>query len=490
MKEQLKRLTTDSAFYGISNVLGRFITFLLMPFYTHLLPKADYGIVLVVYSFVAFLNAAFTFGLEPAYMRFVTDGDTQRRNRIFSSAIWFITAVSLVLGGLLLALRPQILSLLEIGDAAAAIVPLALAMVALDAFNVIPFAALRMEQRPRAFAAIRLASIVINVGLNVLFIYVLRWPVTAVFLAGVLSSLSSTLFLMPTILSHGRSGVDRGLLRELLAYGLPTLPGAVSIMMVEIIDKPIMLKLTDAETVAEYGANYKLGIFMMLVVTMFRYAWQPFYLQLASSEEAKRLFARVLTYLVLAGVFIVLTLSLFIDNIVAIPLRGGRSLIPPEYWSGLGIVPIILFSYLWAGIAQVLNAGIYIEKKTTHILYGTALGAVLNIVLNFLLIPIWGMYGAAFATFAAYFSIAGYYGIAGRRIYPIRFETGRLLRLALAFATCALIWYLVPPPAFLAAAVWKLLLITLFCAQLWLSGFFLPGEVIEIKALARRVTRR
>ncbi|MBR9975958.1 MAG: polysaccharide biosynthesis protein [Bacteroidetes bacterium] len=490
VKAQLKRLTSDSAVYGISNVLGRFITFLLVPFYTHVLLKADYGVVIVVYSYIAFLNAAFTFGLEPAYMRFVGNADPQRRNAIFTSSIVFITCASLVLGGALLLLQPQALTLLEIDAALGAIVPLALAMVVLDAINIIPFAALRMERRARYFAVVKLVGIVINVGLNVLFLLVLRWPVTSVFVSGVLASLSTTLLLLPVFLSHLRERVRAPLLRELLVFGLPTLPGAISIMLIEIIDKPIMQKLTDYATAAEYGANYKLGIFMMLVVTMFRYAWQPFYLQLASGEDARRLFARVLTYFTLTGAIIVLVLSLFIGDIVRLPLPQGRTLIPEAYWGGLGIVPIILFSYVWAGIAQILNAGVYIEKKTMFILYATTLGAAVNIACNFALIPVWGMYGAAFATFAAYFTIAVFYAVVGRRIYPIRYETSRLARIATALAIPALLWYLVPGSSLLPPLVWKLMLILLFAATLWFSGFVLPGERAELRALRHRLLRR
>jgi O-antigen/teichoic acid export membrane protein len=486
VKEQLKRLTSDAAFYGISNVVGRFITFLLVPFYAHTLVKADYGIVIVVYSYVAFLNAVFTFGLEPAYMRFVADSDIQRRNKVFSTSLWFITVASIIFAACIVTLRGQVEDILVLGDALGAIVPLAVAMVALDAFNIIPFAALRMERRPRFFAAIKLVSIVINVGLNVLFIGILRWSVATVFLSGVIASLTSTILLLPTIFSHGKGGIERQLLRELLAYGLPTMPGAISIMMIEIIDKPIMQRLTNLETVAVYGANYKLGIFMMLVVTMFRYAWQPFYLQLAASDDAKRLFARVLTYFVFSGALIVLTLSLFIGDIVRIPLPGGRSLIPPDYWVGMGIVPIILFSYLWAGIGQILNAGIYIQRRTMHVFYATAIGAAINIVCNFLLIPVWGLYGGAFATFAAYFSIAVFYAIAGSRIYPMRYETGRLLRITLAFSVSALLWYLIPAPGLLHPLLWKMLLILLFSVTLWFSGFFLPREIDEIRLLLKR----
>jgi O-antigen/teichoic acid export membrane protein len=486
----VEKLTTDSAYYGISNVAGRFITFLLMPFYTHTLPQAEYGIVVVVYSYIAFLNAVFTFGLEPAYMRHVAGTQADERNRAFTASILFIGAGSLVLIASISLFDAPVAQMLELENGYRSIIPLALAMVALDAINIIPFAALRMEGRARYFAGVKLVSIVLTVIFNVLFIGILRWPVTAVFISGVLASLVSTFLLLPTIRSHLARRIDSRLLRNLLTYGLPTMPGAISIMMIEIIDKPIMQKLTDLETVGLYAANYKLGIFMMLVVTMFRYAWQPFYLQLSAEGSSKTLFARVLTYFVLVGSLIVLTLTLFIGDIVRLPLPGDRNLLPPEYWQGIDIVPIILFGYLWAGIAQILNAGIYIQKKTMLILYATLAGAVVNIVCNFVFIPVWGIHGAAFATFAAYFTIAAFYAVAVRRIFPVHYEYGRLLRIAIAFTATMLAWYLVPAPDFLPRFAWQCIILLFVPAILGLSGFLLPGEKQELSVLARKFTRR
>ncbi len=489
VKEQLRKLTTDSAVYGVSNILGRFITFLLVPFYTQFLPQGEYGIVIVVYSFIAFLNGVFTFGLEPAYMRFVAGKNAQERDRVFASSLLFIAAASVILVAVVLLFRSPVQGLLELRPEWNAILPLSLGMIALDAVNVIPFAALRMENRARWFATVKLTSIIINVALNVLFIAVLRESIVFIFISGVIASASSTLLLLPVITSRLRAGADRMLLRRLLAYGLPTMPGAVAIMLVEIIDKPIMLKLTDAATAGVYGTNYKLGIFMMLVVTVFRYAWQPFYLQLSAddehAEETKALFARVLTYFVLLGAVVVLALSLFIDDLVRIPIpfTDGRRLIHPAYWGGLGIVPVILFSYLWAGIAQVLNAGLYIQKRTTYILYATAAGAAVNILTNILLIPVWGMYGGAAATFSAYFVIALIYAVASSRIYPIAWEYGRLARIGIALAAAALCWYLVPAPDLLGSIAWEICILIGFGVILAISGFFQPSEIRELRAL-------
>ncbi|MCZ7558004.1 MAG: polysaccharide biosynthesis C-terminal domain-containing protein [Bacteroidia bacterium] len=489
MRALLKKLTTDSAIYGVSNILGRFITFLLVPFYTHMLPQGDYGIVIVVYAYIAFLNGIFTFGLEPAYMRFVAEAGSADRSRVFSAAFWFILVAGAVLAIPILSFSSSIQPWLGIRPEWAEILPLSLAMVLLDAVCAIPFAALRMENRPRSFAGIRLFSIVLNVGLNFLLIAVWKWSVVAVFISGAVSSASCLLLLLPTLRGRLRFSVDRALLRRLLVYGLPTMPGAISIMLIEIIDKPIMLLLTDAATVGLYGANYKLGIFMMLVVSVFRYAWQPFYLQLASDPGAKALFSRVMTYFVLIGSVIVLLLSLFIGELVQIPLPRGRTLIPAEYWSGLGIVPIILFSYLFAGMDQILSAGIYIQKRTMIVLYATASGALVNIVANFLLIPVFGIYGAAFATLAAYFTLAAVYWVAGRKIYPITWENARLLKLFGALAVPALLWYLVPMDAVLPMLLWKIFLVALYVSTLAVSGFFSKEERNALQGLLRGARR-
>ncbi|HOJ05027.1 MAG TPA: polysaccharide biosynthesis C-terminal domain-containing protein [Bacteroidota bacterium] len=495
MKSLLKQLTTDSAVYGVSSILGRFITFLLVPFYSHTLPKAEYGVVIVVYAYIAFLNGVFTFGLEPAYMRFVAGDDgparPDRRNRVFTSSTVFILAAGLALSAVVMLLRDDALSFMGVASQWSAILPLALGLVVVDAVNSIPFAALRMERRARMFASIKLVSIVLNVGLNVLFIAVLGWSIVSIFLSGLLASLSSTLLLLPQFLTHLGGGRERGLLKELLRYGFPTMPGAIAIMLIEIIDKPIMQLLTDAATVGLYGVNYKLGIFMMLVVTMFRYAWQPFYLQLGESDEARRLFARVLTYFSLLAALTVLLLSFTIDEIVRIPLplRGGRTLIAQEYWSGVVIVPVVLLGYLFAGTAQILNAGLYLRKRTMIVLYATVAAAALNVIACFTLIPRIGMLGGAFATLASYVLMSIVYWAAGRRILPIDWEYARLLRIAVAMTLPAVLWYLVPSPSFPMELLWEAGLLALFLALLAVTGFFTARERDELRGLLRRVSR-
>jgi O-antigen/teichoic acid export membrane protein len=490
MKEKLKRLSGDSAVYGVSTILGRFLNFLLVPFYTNVFPASEYGIVTVVYSFVAFLTILFTFGLEPAYMRFLTERGESERKDVFSTALWAIAGMSAVFAGGLLLFAGPLSGLIGIPHAWRAIVPLAALTLAVDALNTIPFASLRMARKARRFALIRFGSIALNIGLNLLFVLGLRMSIVSIFVANLLSSLLCTALLFPSVRGTLVPRVRTTLLRSMLAFGLPTIPAGLAAMVVQVIDRPIMQQVAGTAAAGVYGANYRLGIIMMLVVTMFQYAWQPFFLQNSSDPDARPLFARVLTYFALLGAGIVVLISLFIDDAATVPLWHGRSLLGREYWSGLPIVPVVLFGYLWTGIATVLNAGLLIEKRTSYLALVTGIGAGVNLVANLVLIPLLGMMGGALATLAAYFVMAAAYYVIGRGIYMVPWEYGRLARIAIAFATVAALFYSGWRPEVFSPMIWKGVLAVLYPALLFSLGFFLPAERSELRALLRRMRGR
>jgi O-antigen/teichoic acid export membrane protein len=482
LKTQLRQLTSDTAVYGISTILGRFLNFLLVPFYTNVFPAAEYGYVTVVYSIIAFLNVVYTFGLEPAYMRFLEHRTEAQRKELFSTAFWAIAIAAALMTIAIVLFAGDCAALIGLPARWIAIVPLAAGTLAIDALNAIPFASLRMEKRSRAFALIRFGSILINIALNLFLVLALHASIVAVFVAGIIASGASTLFLLPVILKKTAFAIDRTRLKEMLAFGLPTLPAGLAAMVTQVIDRPLMMRLVDPATAGIYGANYRLGIFMMLVVTMFQFAWQPFYLQHASASNAKALFARVMTYFVFVALVVVLAVSLFVDDVATVPLIRHRALIGREYWSGLGIVPIVLFSYVWTGMSVILNAGLLIRKKTGYLALVTAAGAAVNIVANLFLIPRIGMYGGAFATLAAYMAMALLYWIVTRRIYPVPYEYPRLLKLFLGFAACGSAWYLIPAGVLPEWLIEGGLLIA-FPVLLWLMRFFRHDELRELRNL-------
>jgi O-antigen/teichoic acid export membrane protein len=211
-------------------------------------------------------------------------------------------------------------------------------------------------------------------------------------------------------------------------------------MLIQGIDRPILTSLTDLNTNGIYQANHKLGIFMMLFVSMFQYAWQPFFLQQAKEANAKNIFSKVLTYFTISAAVIWITISLFVNDIVQFEVFH-KTLIGKEYWSGLNIVPIILLGYLFNGIYVVLTAGIFIEEKSIYIPFITGLGAIVNIAVNFLLIPQIGIMGAAFAMLASYISMAVALYFVTQKFYNIKYDLRSLSKIFLLMLSTGSVYY-------------------------------------------------
>ncbi|MEK7721676.1 MAG: polysaccharide biosynthesis C-terminal domain-containing protein, partial [Elusimicrobiota bacterium] len=220
--------------------------------------------------------------------------------------------------------------------------------------------------------------------------------------------------------------------------------------------------------------NYRLGIFMMLVVTMFDQAWRPFFIERSRRPGAAPVFARVLTYFVFAGLWLWLCLSFFIGDFARLSVAGAN-LIHPDYWSGLGIVPLVLAAYLLNGIYVNFLAPVVIARRTGIILSVTLAGAAVSIGCNFAFIPAFGMYGAAWALFLSYLVMAVMIYLRGRALFSVPYEFGRLAGALVAAASCALPAFLLAPsgPAglFIRAA-----LLAVFPLILWYSGLLLPEE--------------
>ncbi len=487
MRAQLKQLTSDTAVYGLSSIVGRFLNFLLVPLYTNVFPASDYGIVAPVYSYMALLAIVVPLGMETAFMRFLAGGELGEKKQVFSTPFYLVAAAALLFAAAVHLAAPALAPLLQIPPAWSSIVPLCGWTIAADALCVLPFALLRMENRARSFALIRFLSIVVTVALNLWFILVLKRSIDSIFLAGIIGSLFSLVALAPLLLRTLEAAFRPGVLREMLRVGLPSVPAGIAGMIIQVIDRPIVLYMTDAKTSGIYQANYKLGIFMMIIVSMFQYAWSPFFLKNAKEPNARPLFARVLTYFLFAALCIFVALTLFIEPLVKVSIFGYH-LLGTEYWSGISIVPIILLAYLWTGAAVVLNAGLLIEKKTAVMPAVMGVSALANIVCNVVLIPVAGIHGAACATLVSYVIMALLYGRVTARIYPVPYEFARLGKLALAAAVPIGLFYLASGISAVGMPMTlRFGLFLLFPILLAGTRFFEPEEFRQFRRLRDRL---
>lgn len=491
MLGELKRLGKEALVYGLSGVLGRLLNFLLLPFYTHCLRAGEYGIVATTFAYIAFLNVLYQYGMDQAYLRHAAAQDDQARAKRFSTAAWSLAATALAFSGSITLFSRPLAGLIGLPASLSDLPGICAWILALDALAALPFAELRLSHRPWTYVGIRTCNIGINVALNILLLWRLGLGARGVFLASLAASACGLLLCVLATRRFWSARPELRLLPPLLRFSLPFVPAGLASMAVQVIDRPILKALTNDATVGVYQANYRLGIFMMLVVGMFDAAWRPFFLERADRPGARALFGRVLTYFMLGAAFLVLALSLFIGDLARLPLRG-RPIIHPDYWSGLGIVPIVLLGHLFYGGYINFMAQVTLAKRTDLLMTATALGAAVNVGGNLLLIPSLGMMGAAWAAMLAYAAMALALFALGQRLYPIPYEYGRLARITAAAA------------AVVAAACWlgggsrtgpgggagaRLAALAVYPLSLWILGFPAGEEKAALRRLINRLRR-
>ena len=475
MIEKLKELSKDTAVYGVSTMVGRFLNFLLVPFYTHVFSDFNYGIVTNLYIFIGIFNVIFIYGMDAAYLKYAAVPSEKEDRDNFSTPYLSVFAAGIILVLLIVALRKAIFVTFDIPFDHLKLIYLVVPILFIDAINVIPFIKLRIQRQAKKFAAFKLLNITVNVILNLYLILKLKWGIEAVFISNIAASAFTFILLFPDVLKYLRIKIRFDLLKKFLKFGIPYLPAGLASIFVQGIDRPILGHLTNLGVVGVYSANYKLGIFMMLFVSMFQYAWQPFFLQNAEEKNAKELFSKVLTYFTIAASFILVVVSLFISDLVKLDIFG-RTIIAKAYWGGLNIVPVVLFGYLFNGLYVIFTAGIFIKEKSIYVPFITGIGALVNIAVNFALIPSMGMMGAAIATLAAYLAMALSLYIVTQRIYKIHYEYKKMFKIFSFILLIGILYYALLYSSHLLF-IYKIIMLVMFI--LWMIFYVMDKDEMD-----------
>ena len=433
MAKDIKRLGKETLVYGTSTVLARLLNFCLVPFYTYYLLPGDYGIIATVFAAVALLNVIFLFGMDQSYLRFASDAED--KNKIFRQCFYGVLINGLVFGTLLLLLRTPVANLIGIPAHTGHLISLAAIILFLDVLNMIPFTKLRLERRAWYFAGVRTASIIVNVLCNIFFIAVLHKRIDSILWANIFASLASLLLLSPVVWSelkqNARFHFDWPLEKQMLWFAWPFVPSGLASLLVSVIDKPILVHLAGAEQVGIYQANFKIGVFMMLIVSMFDQAWRPFFLAHAKDSDARDTFARVLSFFVALASWVLLGLMFLMPDIIKSNLFGNFHLIAPAYWDGMSVIPLVLTGYFFYGLYVNFMVGPVLTKKTRVLLWITLLGAAVSITTNLTLVPQLGILGAGWAVALSYASMACALFVFTHRVYPIPYEYKKLAAMVL-----------------------------------------------------------
>jgi O-antigen/teichoic acid export membrane protein len=480
---EIKNLTKHSAIYTISTVVQRAEGLILLPILTdtsYLATKSEYGDYTLIYTFIAFMNVFYLYGIDASFLRYYFLG-RQKKEDIYRSAIQILSITSLLSSALIFILAEPLSLWIFNESNYVFFVKIAAAILLVDTLCSLPYLILRAEERSLLFTAIRLGRFLLELALDIIFVVFLKTGVKGILYANLLAALVNLMVLIPSQLHYLRGNFSFPAIRDLLRFGLPMIPNGIAYLVVEISDRYLMLHLLDKERVGEYSANHKFGTLMLLLVTAFRTAWQPFFLKVAGQADAKKIYGRVMTYYVLGAATVVLAGGLFIEYLVKIPIFGQSTILGKAYWGGVRIIPLILLSYMFYGIYINLMVGIYIMKKSEWMVLFTGLAAVVNIGSNFYLMPHYGLMGAALAAVLAYLVMTISIYIANQKIYPIAYEYKRL-SIILGYLLAGLIlYYFFPVNIYL-----RILIIAAIPLVLVLSNFFNSEEKVYLRSIFKR----
>lgn len=437
MSSAIKQLGKDTIIYGLGIVVGRFLTFLLTPLYTHYLAPDELGSISFLYSLMAFGTVLISLGMESAYFKYAAEQQSEQR-KVFSNAFFSIILAATIFLLILYSVTDILVHLLNLSISSAHLaIRLSVLIVIFDAMLLIPFAFLRLERKAVQFSLLKLCIIVINVVLNVFFLVLLKKTAVWILIANVVSSGCGALLVAPIIYRNLEMKISRKILSELFRFSLPTIPAGIGAIFLHIGDRPLLKYFSSDTAVGIYQANYRLAIPMLLLISIFDYAWKPFFLQHYQRDEAPRLFSKILVIFSSICCFLWFLLSVTIDQIIRLPVLD-TTLIDARYWEGSFIVSIVAAGYYFYGLSLFLLPGIYYHKKTQYLAKATAIAVLFNILTNVLLIPLFDYPAAAIATVVAYLGYFFYLYIKVQKIYTLHFPW---LKIILQWILFFLLWF-------------------------------------------------
>lgn len=487
-KSHVKELFSQTLIYGVGIMLNKSVNFILLPVYTKYFSPEQIGLLTLVQSISFFFGIIYTFGLETAFMKFFIDAkDVKQKSEIYSSVLIFLFISSLVLSILIYFSSGSIASFLEFentGESRLLIQILCVVML-VDTLYRFPLLLFRAELKTKTYAYINLFTFFVNIAANVIFVIILKKGIESAFLSYIISTLST--FILGLILTRKYILLKLSLnrIKTLLFFGNKFIYIGLFLILIDISDRFFLKYYFDESIVGVYSANYRLASVMSFMIAAFKFSWTPYFMNLYEHPDNKKIIASIFTYFVFAGLFLFLLFAVFMNELVKISVFGF-TLLDINYWEGLSIIPIVLLAYFFSGLYSLLNAAPFFTSNTGSLLAFAFSGLIINTLLNFLLIPAWGMTGAALATLITYISMSVLIYIYSQRIYKINYNwkvIGKLcLITGIVFIVCYFFVNKLPVNDFLIVII-NLILISLALLSV---NYFKILELKKMKVLLKK----
>lgn len=477
----MKALAKDTAIYGVSSIVGRFLNYLLVPLYTAKLAASSggYGVITEVYSYVALLLVMLTFGMETTFFRFANK-ENEDPHRVYATTLVLVGGVGLAfIAGVLGFIQPISAAL----DYAAhpEFLGMMAVCVAIDAFQCIPFAYLRYQRRPIKFAALKLLFIVLNIALNLVYFVLLpalystpeyRQAIAAIynpaygvgyaFAINLFCTALITLFFKRELSQFSFKAFDPTLARRMLEYAWPILILGIAGILNQTADKMIFPRLVPGHEgkvqLGIYGASVKIAMIMAMITQAFRYAYEPFVFGRQKDKDNRATYAKAMKF------FIIFTLLAFLMVMGYIDIL--KHIIGPGYWEGLQVVPIVMAAEIMMGIYFNLSFWYKLIDRTIWGAWFSGIGCLVLIAVNVLFIPDYGYMACAWAGFAGYGTAMVLSYLVGQRYYPINYP---LKSIAVYILIALLFFGIMQLAAAYVPQLWLRLIINSGCIVLFIA---------------------
>ena len=429
---ELKSLAKDTAIYGMSSIVGRFLNYLLVPLYTAVLPaySGGYGVVSNVYAYTALILVLLTFGMETGFFRFANKSD-ENPEKVYTNTLLFVGGLSLLFVILGMTFLHPIASFLEYPDHAD-YVGMMILVVALDSFQCVPFSYLRYKKRPIKFAAIKMLNIVGNIGLNLFFLLLCPWlyvhaPETVswfyhpdyqvgyIFVSNLIMSVIQLFFFIPELRGFSYRA-DWQLIKRMVAYSFPILIFGLVGILNQTVDKMIYPFLFDDRQeglvqLGIYSATSKVALVMAMFTQAFRYAYEPFVFGKNKDADNRKVYAVAMKYFFIFSLLAFLTVMGYMDLL--------KFMVARDYWEGLSVVAIVMGAEIFKGIYFNLSFWYKLTDETHWGAYFSLIGCTVILALNVWLVPLYGYIASAWASVAGYGAITLLSYVIGQKKYPV-----------------------------------------------------------------------
>jgi O-antigen/teichoic acid export membrane protein len=431
-----KSLFKQTFIYGLATVLPRMLGFILVPLYTNpeVLSVEEYGRVSFIFAYFVLFNVVLAYGMETAFFRFFNKEENQ--DKVISTSALSLIISSFVLIGIAFLFRHQISTLIKID---LKYLNLVFIILLLDALVIIPFSWLRATARPMRYAIIKILSVAINLGLSIFFLLYLKdlaeensffnsiyeddFEISYIFISNVIASGLTLLLLLP-FYTKIKFAFDTLLWKKMMRYAMPVLIAGIAYSVNETFDRILLEKLLPADVaekqIGMYSACYKLAVFMTLFATAFRLGIEPYFFSHSKTENPQKNYAKILEYFIALGSIILLVVVVFAD------LLKPYIILSEAYYEAMWILPFILLANFCLGIYHNLSVWYKITDRTKFGAYISIFGAIITLVLNYILIPIIGFKGSAIATLSAYAIMMLISFYLGRKYYPIPYNLKKI----------------------------------------------------------------